>query len=66
MTMADLQEYAEFNREFLAAAQAAKKAGKTPEEAAKGWTQPAKYANYAAAAPARLLANMQVIYNETK
>ncbi len=66
MTMADLQEYAQFNREFLAAAQAAKKAGKSPEDAAKGWTQPAKYAGYAAPQPARLLANMQVIYAESK
>ncbi|MCM3880024.1 MAG: MBL fold metallo-hydrolase [Vicinamibacterales bacterium] len=66
MTMNDLQEYAQFNREFLAAAQEAKKAGKTPEDAAKAWTQPAKYTGYAAAAPARLLANMQVIYAETK
>ena len=34
MTMNDLQEYAEFNREFLTAVQAAKKAGKTVDEIA--------------------------------
>lgn len=66
MTMADLQEYAQFNREFLAAVQEAKKAGKSAEETAKSWTQPAKYAGYAAPQPPRLLANVQVIYAETK
>jgi glyoxylase-like metal-dependent hydrolase (beta-lactamase superfamily II) len=66
MTMADLQEYVQFNRDFLAAAQEAKKAGKTPEEAAKSWTQPTKYSGYAAPQPPRVLANFQVIYNELK
>jgi glyoxylase-like metal-dependent hydrolase (beta-lactamase superfamily II) len=66
MTMSDLQQYAQFNREFLAAVQEAKKAGKTPEDTAKSWTMPAKYAGYAAPQPARLLANVQIIYSETK
>jgi cyclase len=66
MTMADLQEYAQFNREFLSAVQAAKKSGKSADEVAKTWTQPDKYKNYAAVQPARLLANVQVIYAETK
>ena len=52
--------------EFLATVQEAKKAGKTAEDTAKSWTMPAKYAGYAAAAPARLLANVQIIYTETK
>jgi glyoxylase-like metal-dependent hydrolase (beta-lactamase superfamily II) len=66
MTMGDLQQYAEFNREFLAMVQAAKKAGKSAEETAKSWTQPAKYTGYAAPAAPRLLANVQVIYAELK
>jgi glyoxylase-like metal-dependent hydrolase (beta-lactamase superfamily II) len=66
MTMGDLQQYAEFNREFLTAVQASKKAGKSAEETAKSWTQPAKYTGYAPAAAPRLLANVQVIYAETK
>ena len=66
MTMNDLQEYAQFNREFLTTVQAAKKAGKSAEDTAKSWTMPAKYTGYTAAAPARLLANIQIIYNETK
>jgi cyclase len=65
MTMADLQQYAEFNREFAAAMQAAKKAGKTVDEAVAGWTIPAKYTGYAAPQAARLRANVQVVYNET-
>src|SRR5438876_3587924 len=35
MTMNDLQEYAQFNREFLSAVQGAKKAGRSAEEVAK-------------------------------
>lgn len=66
MTMADLQEYAQFNRDFLGAVRDAKKAGRAVEEVAKSWTMPAKYAGYAAAQPARLLSNVQVIYNEIK
>ena len=53
-------------RDFLAAVQQAKKAGRTAEEAAKAWTMPAKYAGYAAPQAARAQANFQVIYNETK
>jgi cyclase len=65
-TMADLMEYAQFNREFLTAVQEGKKAGKSAEEVAKSWTQPTKYTGYAAPQPARLLANVQVIYAESK
>jgi glyoxylase-like metal-dependent hydrolase (beta-lactamase superfamily II) len=66
MTLADLREYAEFNREFLAAVQAGKKAGRSIDDIAKSWTMPAKYTGYAAAQPARLRANVEVIYNEIK
>ena len=65
MTLADLKDYAQFNRDFLAAVQEGKKAGRSPEEIAKSWTLPAKYAGYNIAQP-RLLANVQVIYNEIK
>jgi glyoxylase-like metal-dependent hydrolase (beta-lactamase superfamily II) len=66
MTPGDLREYAAFNREFAAAVQAAKKAGRSPEDVAKSWTMPAKYKGYAAPQPARLAANVQVIWDETK
>ena len=66
MTLAELQEYATFNREFADAVRAAKKGGKGVEEVVKTWTMPAKYQGYAAAAEARLRSNVQVIYDEIK
>ncbi len=66
MTLPELLEYATFNREFAAAVQDAKKAGRSVEDAAKAWTMPAKYQGYAAAQEPRLRSNVQVIYDETK
>ncbi len=66
MSMNDLREYAEFNREFLMAVQEAKKAGKSVDDVAAGWTMPAKYAGYAPPQATRLKSNVQVIYNELK
>jgi cyclase len=65
MTRNDLKEYADFNREFLEAMQTAMKAGKTIDEVAGNWTISAKYKGYAVQ-PARLKANVQVIYEELK
>jgi cyclase len=66
MTLADLREYAEFNREFLAAVQEGKRAGQSIDDIAQAWTMPAKYSGYAAPQPARLRANVEVIFNELK
>ena len=66
MTLPELLEYATFNREFAAAVQEAKKAGRSVEEVVKTWTMPAKYQGYTAAQEARLRSNAQVIYDETK
>ena len=66
MTMDDLIEYATFNRDFLEAVRAAKRAGKTVDEVAKTWTIPAKYAGYAAPAPDRLRNNVQAVWDELK
>ncbi|OFW28615.1 MAG: hypothetical protein A3H97_05265 [Acidobacteria bacterium RIFCSPLOWO2_02_FULL_65_29] len=66
MTMSDLQQYAQFNRDFLSAVQTAKKAGRTADEVAKSWTIPAQYTGYAAPQPARLQSNVQIVYAETK
>jgi glyoxylase-like metal-dependent hydrolase (beta-lactamase superfamily II) len=69
MTMADLVEYAAFNKEFMADVQAAKKAGKSVDDVAASWKMPAKYKGYAAptgAAAARVKANVQVVFDETK
>jgi glyoxylase-like metal-dependent hydrolase (beta-lactamase superfamily II) len=66
MTVADLKEYAQFNRDFLAEARAAKKAGRTVDDVAKTWKIPAKYAGYAAPQEVRLRSNFQLAFDETK
>jgi glyoxylase-like metal-dependent hydrolase (beta-lactamase superfamily II) len=66
MTINDLREYAQFNRDFLAMVRDAKMAGKSVEEVAKTWQMPAKYTGYAAPQPPRLTANVQVIFDELK
>jgi glyoxylase-like metal-dependent hydrolase (beta-lactamase superfamily II) len=66
MTMPDLLQYSEFNKEFLSSVQAAKKAGRTVDEVAKSWTIPAKFTGYAAPQAARLQANVQIVFDETK
>ncbi len=66
MTLADLREYAEFNREFLSAMQDAKKAGRTVQDVASSWKMPAKYAGYAAPDPVRLRSNVQVVFDEIR
>jgi len=65
MTIADLKEYAEFNREFLAAMREAKKTGKSVDDTASAWKLPEKYKGYTVQAP-RLKANVQVIFDELK
>jgi glyoxylase-like metal-dependent hydrolase (beta-lactamase superfamily II) len=62
MTFDDLRKWAGFNRGFLNAMRDAKNAGKTPEEVAKTWTPPTGFTAQAA----RLLTNVQNIFNELK
>jgi glyoxylase-like metal-dependent hydrolase (beta-lactamase superfamily II) len=64
MTMADLTQYSNYNRDFLNHVRAGKKAGQTVEAIAKSWTNPASYTGYAAPAAARLQANVQAVYDE--
>ena len=64
MTMNDLKEYVDFNRQFLNDVKAAKKAGKSIDEVATTWKIPAKYAGYAAPDPARLKNNVRLAYAE--
>jgi glyoxylase-like metal-dependent hydrolase (beta-lactamase superfamily II) len=66
MTVADLREYAQFNRDFANDVRAAKAAGKSAEEVAKAWKIPAKYPGYATPTPVRLLQNVQVVFDEVK
>jgi cyclase len=65
MTMQDLREYSEFNKDFLAAVREGKKAGKSVDDVAKAWKLPAKYMGYNIA-EARVKTNVQVIYDELK
>ena len=66
MTPADLKEYAEFNRDFLAYVREAKKAGKSVDEAASGYKFPEKFAGYRAPQPDSVKNNVEVIYGELK
>ena len=61
ITMADLQEYADFNRDFLAAVRDAFAKGKTAAEAAAGLTLPERYKAYTLD---NARANVQAIYDE--
>ena len=63
MTWKDLQEYAAFNRDFLAAVQEAMKAGKSAEVAAASLKLPETYKDYGME---HAKANVQAIYNELK
>ncbi len=51
MKWADLKEYAEFNRDFLAWVKDEMNAGKTPEQAAAEYKVPEKYKGYSANLP---------------
>jgi glyoxylase-like metal-dependent hydrolase (beta-lactamase superfamily II) len=66
MTVADLSEYADFNKDFMRDVQMAKKAGKSVDDVAGSWKVPEKYKGYAAPAAARLKANVQIVFDETK
>jgi glyoxylase-like metal-dependent hydrolase (beta-lactamase superfamily II) len=66
MSVADLREYAEFNREFLATVRDARKAGHSVDEIAAAWKMPAKYAGYTEPQPARLKSNVEVVSAEIR
>jgi cyclase len=66
MTPADLVEYSEFNRDFLAYVREAKKAGKSMDEAASAYKIPEKYTGYRAPQPDSVRNNVEAIYAELK
>lgn len=61
MTWSDLQEYADFNRDFLAGVRQAIAAGKTADQAAATLSLPDKYKGYDMS---QARANVQAIYRE--
>src|SRR5262245_27357292 len=63
MKWADLQEYADFMRDFVVAADSARKAGKSVDEAVSGLKLPDKYRDYNMA---NAKADIQRYYEETK
>jgi cyclase len=65
-TPADLKLYSEFIADFVKFAQDAKKGGKTVDDVVSGWKVPAKYTGYANPNPARVKADAQVVFDETK
>jgi glyoxylase-like metal-dependent hydrolase (beta-lactamase superfamily II) len=65
-TIADLKTQSEFIADFVKFVQDAKKAGKTVDDVAATWKTPAKYTGYAAPAAARVKADAQVVWDETK
>ena len=66
MSMDDLRQYSEFIRDFVEAVRAARKAGQTVDQIAESWKVPEKYPGYAAPQPARLRANVQVVFDEAQ
>jgi glyoxylase-like metal-dependent hydrolase (beta-lactamase superfamily II) len=65
-TPADLKTYASFIREFMTAVQSAKKNGKTIDDVVNTWKTPASFTGYSAPQEARVRADAQVIWDETK
>jgi cyclase len=63
MTVADLREFAEFNREFVNSIRDAKRAGRTVDEVEAAWTLPEKYKAYDPART-RLRGNIELIFKE--
>ena len=63
MRWSDVQEYADFNRDFLAAVQEARQAGKTVDEAAATLRLPETYKAYDMQ---RAKANVEAIYSELR
>lgn len=66
MTPADVATYAAFIREFVTTVQTAKRAGRSVDDVVATWKTPAAYAGYNAPQPARVKANAEVIFGETK
>ena len=65
-TMADMKTQSEFVADFVKFVQDAKKAGKTADDVVATWKTPAKYAGYANPQPARVKADAEVIFAETR
>ena len=68
-TFEDLKTFAQFNRDFVAWAEAGLKAGKTPADLATEWKLPEKYTGYSATAPTNfggMAGRIQLLADELK
>jgi cyclase len=65
MTWNDLDEYAQFNNDFLKDVRAAMTAGKSADDVAASWKPAEKYKGYSVQ-EARLKTNVTAVYNELK
>lgn len=67
MTIADVKEYSDYIREFVTSVRAAKKAGRTVDDAIN-WKVPERFLKngYTQPMPMALRSNVQVIWNELK
>ena len=63
---ADLREYADFNKDFVAWAEGQVKAGKSVDEAAAAYRTPTTYKGYEAPQAMRVRANLEALYKELK
>ena len=63
-TWAELEEYAEFQRDFVAMARAAHAEGKSAEQAAEDYVIPDRFEGYNRSDPMRIPTNIQTIYDE--
>jgi hypothetical protein len=66
LTIADVAQYADFNREFVEAVRAAKKSGQTIDDVANNWKVPERFlkAGYAQPQVGRLRSNVEVVWKE--
>ena len=63
-TWADLEEYADFHRDFVAKAKEAMEAGKSAEQAASDYEIPDRFRGYNRSDPDRIQMNIQTIFDE--
>ena len=61
-----MKTQSEFVADFVKFVQDAKKGGKTVDDVAKTWKTPAKYTGYGNPQEARVRADAQVVWDETK
>ncbi len=68
LTMADVKMYADFNREFVDAVRAARKAGRTVDDVANTWKVPERFLKDGYTQPPvdRLRSNAQVVWDELR